>query len=310
MFLRVLEYYNGILFLTTNRIGDFDEAFISRIHISLHYPQLDHHSTLEIFKLNLRLIRQRFRVQNRRLKVDEEAILQQAGAHWESRPSMRWNGRQIRNACQTALALAEFDAQGSSIETIKHADAEVQLTVRHLDIVCLAYQDFLTYLKDISGFDSDQRAKLVGIRAKERKGPSKGPRSDGKPDLLQSGKSSSVLLHNLRETGSGSNPPQPAMNPQQPSSIAAPQAPAAMGGMPSTHPAYLHQTPAMPAPPTTGPGMYSHPQGYYPSYNQPPWGYMPSAPPYAPQHGQGYMPPAEAATHGLQAAPRSPGPPS
>lgn len=242
--------------------------------------------------------------------MDEEAILQQAAAHWEARPSMRWNGRQIRNACQTALALAEFDAQGSSIETIKHVDAEVQLTVRHLDIVCFAYQDFLTYLKDISGFDSDQRAKLVGIRAREKKGPFKGLRSDGKPDLLHSEKSSPIPLHSLRDTASHPNPPQPAMNPQQPSSSATPQAPAPMGGMPSTHPAYLHQNPAMPAPPTTGPGMYSQPQGYYPAYNQPPWGYMPSAPPYAHQQGQGYMNPAEAATHGLQAAPRSPGPPS
>lgn len=40
VFLRVLEYYAGILFLTTNRIGGFDEAFASRIHMSLHYPQL------------------------------------------------------------------------------------------------------------------------------------------------------------------------------------------------------------------------------------------------------------------------------
>lgn len=35
VFLRMLEYYKGILFLTTNRIGTFDEAFKSRIHISL-----------------------------------------------------------------------------------------------------------------------------------------------------------------------------------------------------------------------------------------------------------------------------------
>ena len=38
VFLRVLEYYAGILFLTTNRIGDFDEAFTSRIHMRLFYP--------------------------------------------------------------------------------------------------------------------------------------------------------------------------------------------------------------------------------------------------------------------------------
>ena len=40
VFLRVLEYYDGILILTTNRIGTFDEAFKSRIQLALHYPPL------------------------------------------------------------------------------------------------------------------------------------------------------------------------------------------------------------------------------------------------------------------------------
>ncbi|KAJ4390715.1 hypothetical protein N0V93_004313 [Gnomoniopsis smithogilvyi] len=41
IFLRVLEYYEGIMFLTTNRVRTFDAAFQSRIHISLEYPELD-----------------------------------------------------------------------------------------------------------------------------------------------------------------------------------------------------------------------------------------------------------------------------
>ncbi|GAB7360033.1 hypothetical protein MBLNU230_g7556t1 [Neophaeotheca triangularis] len=40
IFLRVLEYYEGIMFLTTNRVETFDAAFQSRIHISLEYPEL------------------------------------------------------------------------------------------------------------------------------------------------------------------------------------------------------------------------------------------------------------------------------
>ena len=44
VFLRVLEYYEGILILTSNRVGTFDEAFRSRIQLALHYP------TLNIFK--------------------------------------------------------------------------------------------------------------------------------------------------------------------------------------------------------------------------------------------------------------------
>lgn len=35
-FLRVLDYYSGILIMTTNRVGTIDEGFISRIHLSLY----------------------------------------------------------------------------------------------------------------------------------------------------------------------------------------------------------------------------------------------------------------------------------
>lgn len=38
--LRVLEYHQGVLFLTTNRVEDIDEAFLSRIHFALAYPAL------------------------------------------------------------------------------------------------------------------------------------------------------------------------------------------------------------------------------------------------------------------------------
>ncbi|TFB05626.1 hypothetical protein CCMA1212_002022 [Trichoderma ghanense] len=104
---RVLEYYAGILFLTTNRIGDFDEAFTSRIHISLYYPPLDKSSTREIFRLNLRIIKQRFLDKGRDIDIREKDILKYATAYWKKHENMRWNGRQIRNACQTALAMAE-----------------------------------------------------------------------------------------------------------------------------------------------------------------------------------------------------------
>ncbi|KID73422.1 ATPase family AAA domain-containing protein 3C [Metarhizium brunneum] len=40
VFLRELEQYDGILFLTTNRVQSFDEAMISRIHLALHYEPL------------------------------------------------------------------------------------------------------------------------------------------------------------------------------------------------------------------------------------------------------------------------------
>ena len=37
----MLEYYEGILILTSNQIHTLDEAFKSRIQVALHYPTLD-----------------------------------------------------------------------------------------------------------------------------------------------------------------------------------------------------------------------------------------------------------------------------
>ena len=36
-FLRCLEYYKGVLFLTTNRVGAFDDALVSRVNVTMHY---------------------------------------------------------------------------------------------------------------------------------------------------------------------------------------------------------------------------------------------------------------------------------
>ena len=41
VFLRLIESYYGILFLTTNRDHNIDAAFESRIHVKLRYPELD-----------------------------------------------------------------------------------------------------------------------------------------------------------------------------------------------------------------------------------------------------------------------------
>lgn len=40
IFLRALDYFRGILFLTTNRVGRFDEAFMTRIHVAVGYERL------------------------------------------------------------------------------------------------------------------------------------------------------------------------------------------------------------------------------------------------------------------------------
>lgn len=53
VFLRVLEYFQGILFLTTNQVQCFDEAFGSRIHLALKYGPLSYKAKRAVWKIFL-----------------------------------------------------------------------------------------------------------------------------------------------------------------------------------------------------------------------------------------------------------------
>ncbi|KAK3308297.1 uncharacterized protein B0T15DRAFT_572501 [Chaetomium strumarium] len=167
LFLRVLEYYAGVLFLTTNRIGDFDEAFTSRIHISLYYPHLDLTSTEAIFGLNLRLIRDCFSKSGRPIEIEEDRIIDFVRHYFETHKNEKWNGRQIRNACQTALALAEYRAQRSNYERVTDTTAVVRLEVDNLRMVSNSYLQFMKYLNEVRGKGVERWAKQMSIRARE-----------------------------------------------------------------------------------------------------------------------------------------------
>lgn len=50
-FLRTLEYFHGLLFLTTNRIGDVDDAIASRMVATFKYETPDHDSAVQIWAI-------------------------------------------------------------------------------------------------------------------------------------------------------------------------------------------------------------------------------------------------------------------
>lgn len=148
-------------------MGVIDEAFRSRIHISLYYPPLGSDETKAVFKLNLELIQDRFNNDNRKIEIEKDDIIEYALDYYETNKKARWNGRQIRNACQTALALAEFKAQGESHE---HWDpnADVRLAVENFKTVSTAYLEFTKYLRQLYGVFDDVRAEDLGLRARDQ----------------------------------------------------------------------------------------------------------------------------------------------
>ncbi|KXN93314.1 ATPase family AAA domain-containing protein 3B, partial [Leucoagaricus sp. SymC.cos] len=99
-FLRHVEYYRGILFLTTNRIKTFDEAFLSRIHVALHFTELSLESKIQIWTAFLGKV---------------GALVESGGEITEAEitelSKREINGRQIKNAVRTAQSLASAKGQ-------------------------------------------------------------------------------------------------------------------------------------------------------------------------------------------------------
>ncbi|KAL8403740.1 hypothetical protein RB594_008845 [Gaeumannomyces avenae] len=93
IFLRTLEYYGGILFMTTNRIKTFDDAFKSRIHVPLRYNGLPASS--------------RERIWRNFLSAGGETDAADIGDEdYRRLAEGDLNGRQIKNVVRTARSLA------------------------------------------------------------------------------------------------------------------------------------------------------------------------------------------------------------
>ena len=122
MLLRVLEYYDGILILTTNRIRTFDIAVQSRVNLAITYKNLDDRQKKNIY---VNFIEQ---------LTDDNAHNKEQLKHWldeedsvEDRPFRKLNGRQIRNVLFSAASVASGEGDGRlKLEHIKKILRETQ----------------------------------------------------------------------------------------------------------------------------------------------------------------------------------------
>lgn len=144
VFLRILEYYQGIMFLTTNRIAVFDDAFKSRIHLAIKYPTLSPN-----FRKKLWI--------NFLSKTSTGSAL-----NWLDPGSLErlanedLNGRQIKNIARTAFALALGENSA-----IKFAHIETALT---------AIQDFESdFIADGKRLRSETTGDAPGNTSKRRR---------------------------------------------------------------------------------------------------------------------------------------------
>lgn len=99
-----------MLFLTTNRGEAIDAAFQSRIHLTLHYPELSTDARYHIWHQFLA------RAASNTLAPLEMTKL----------ANLSLNGRQIKNIVKTASLLAR--SQGSPSIQVKHTETVLKVT--------------------------------------------------------------------------------------------------------------------------------------------------------------------------------------
>lgn len=97
VFLRALEQYDGILFLTTNRLQAFDEAVLSRVHLALKYAALGKPARRAVWKYFL----DQARTKQGPPAFGDDAI--------DNLAKQDLNGRDIRNLVFVARSIAEYE---------------------------------------------------------------------------------------------------------------------------------------------------------------------------------------------------------
>jgi hypothetical protein len=142
VFLRALEFYEGIIVLTSNRVGTFDEAFQSRIRVALRYEPLTTQSRRAIWKNFFDMLAD----DDDEIRVDIPGL----DRRLDELASHRMNGRQIRNILLTARQLA------------LHRDES--LGWGHLTQVLRLSDNFNKYLREVKGHSDEEWAKVQALR--------------------------------------------------------------------------------------------------------------------------------------------------
>jgi hypothetical protein len=151
-----MEYYEGLFFLTTNRVGVIDEAVLSRIHITLHYPEFDNEMRQELWRVSFA-----------QLKKSRPAIHVTRGAKSYCTKSedirlAQLNGREIVNTLNTAVKLAEQEHLQRVRREETTSAASIDLEDTHIRAVIETRLNFAKYMSVLTGGD-----QIVAARARE-----------------------------------------------------------------------------------------------------------------------------------------------
>ncbi|KAI2474769.1 aaa family atpase [Pyrenophora tritici-repentis] len=131
VFLRLTEYYQGILFLTTNRVETFDEAFQSRIHMGIRYDNLPAKARKKIWQHHVGKVEKMSReaeaeadkkggtTKKEEKDKDEKEVKPFTDGDFDELSKRNMNGRQIKNTVKTSQSIALAEKSVFSMEYVK-----------------------------------------------------------------------------------------------------------------------------------------------------------------------------------------------
>ncbi|RDW67382.1 uncharacterized protein DSM5745_09248 [Aspergillus mulundensis] len=157
LFMQLTEKHNGLLFLTTNRVGVLDEAFQSRIHMKLYYPRFTLEQVEAVLERSLRGIQDRFHSTGTKFRAEYIEIMEFIKRARENKAMQSFNGRDIINTCETALLLAKHEIRGDNGRGSIDPDAVLRLKASHFETAIKIATGFNHYMKEVrtrSDFDA------------------------------------------------------------------------------------------------------------------------------------------------------------
>ncbi|KAF6795458.1 AAA family [Colletotrichum sojae] len=110
VFLKQLEYFSGVAFLTTNRLRALDSAMGSRVHLALGYGAPDAYTRRRLWVQCLRGL------PAAAAEPEFDGDVEDASAGFAAR---QLNGREIANAVNTARTIARFEGGKLRVEHIE-----------------------------------------------------------------------------------------------------------------------------------------------------------------------------------------------
>ncbi|KAL6714395.1 hypothetical protein ACLMJK_007818 [Lecanora helva] len=170
VFLRALEFYRGIIFLTTNRMFEFDDAIQSRASLIVKFDKLNSEQRMHIRQSRIDRLKQTGRYRWLTGADEEHRTI-------DNDTQYDWTGRDIIQGTQinflshlsliilvlqSAVALAEFEAGEESKQNFDE-NSMVDVDLRHIREAITPIRDFAKYRSDRTK-EVEAVAKLRGSR--------------------------------------------------------------------------------------------------------------------------------------------------